>query len=106
MGATRLLNDTGRELIFPLCAGLPTAHPRRPQVSSWNISVSGLNDSQWIGRHPDIELLESRLKPFLEFDKELQVLVRIGNVTKHADQFIAIELALMSPATFNKLRFR
>ena len=37
------------------------------------------------GRHPDVELLEANLEAFFEFDEELSVFGRVGNIAEDAD---------------------
>jgi hypothetical protein len=64
----------------------------------------GLNDTHGIGRHPNIELLEPLLEPFLEFDKELQIIARIWYVAEYAYQFVSVMIASMPPTPINALR--
>jgi hypothetical protein len=39
--------------------------------------------------HPDIDLLESGLDSFFEFDEELTAFGYVSGIHKHPDQFIA-----------------
>jgi hypothetical protein len=39
-----------------------------------------------VGRHPDVDLLESRFQPLLEFEEELAMFGLVGDIHEDPDQ--------------------
>ena len=58
-----------------------------------------------MSRHPDVNLLEPHFDAFLEFHEELSAFRQVGHVDGHADEVVAVGLALMAPESANRLRF-
>jgi hypothetical protein len=73
--------------------------PRRPVTARFR-----LQDLDRVGRHPDVDLPESRLQPFLECEKELAMLGLVRDIHKDADQVIAVRLAFVPPQAADGLR--
>ena len=63
------------------------------------------NRLDWISNDPDIELLESRLQPLFELNKELPACGVIIGVHKDADKIVAVHLGLILPGALNGLGF-
>ena len=59
-----------------------------------------------MGCHPNVDLLKTRLEPFLESKKELAAIRQIGDVDKNAEEIVTVRLALMAPEPANHLRLR
>jgi hypothetical protein len=56
-----------------------------------------------MSRHPDVELAESELERFFEFQKELEVLGSFGHINEEPDQFITIRMTFVFQQTTNDL---
>lgn len=60
---------------------------------------------QRVRRDPNVELLEARFQPLLEFDEELSVFRQIWHIDEYPYQIIPEFLALMSPESTDVLGF-
>src|SRR5437660_1141136 len=60
----------------------------------------------WVGRHPNLQLLESAFECCFESAEERAVLRRIGYIHKDACQVISINLSALFPNPLDGLRLR
>jgi hypothetical protein len=61
------------------------------------------NHLDGIGRHPNVELLESRFELLLVVNKERVIFGRVSNIHKEAHQIVAELFTLMLPVAANHL---
>jgi hypothetical protein len=67
--------------------------------------VEVLKNLNWVGRHPDLNLLESFFYSPFELHEELAIFWCIGNVSKNSYQLVLVSLPLVLPTTPDGLRF-
>jgi len=63
-----------------------------------------LQDFDRVGRHPDVDLLESRLQSLLELKEKPTIFGLVRDVYEEPNQVVAVRLAFVTPEAADRLR--
>ena len=66
--------------------------------------LTSSQDFDGIGRHPDVDLTEPGLEPFLELLEELPSFWDIFNIDENTNEFIPIQFAFVLPPALDDFR--